>query len=405
MSSLAVHAFEAALNRAAPHTSAVQPTSRAAASFDLLLKARAPKAPKASANAPAEQLGRGGSGRTEPSLEGMAPHLVHGGEYKVVTYPGQKKSTTIGPSHSDWGHADFAKHEVHKGDNPWEPLSRLGHAMEQHIQTLPPEDRKIALTDYEHPSHPFHLAYVSKLIKQTLDPSSPHFAKHKASGTLGNLQQQVPSARWSVSNQDAASTQLPKNHHEDVGRLKTASSDSAATFAAGNVGRSVRAKATIASLNRYMDVARKHGIGPDTDPAEFTARAHALPLNRYSARRAPEGFLPEHLSGKHDPTIKGDIHARGKKKGQPTHTPSAEFAIPAGEKSHWEDTLGAEGAAKLNNHHDLIEHYKTLPVGSGNDAKFKGKVPGIHYLPSRAKAHLDAHDRMFGVTKPAPGTP
>lgn len=401
MSSRAVLAFEAALYRAAPHTSPVLTKSLAAATFDRLLKARAPRKPKAPANAAPETLGSGDSGRGPTSFEGMHPHLVHGGKYKVVQYPGQKP-TTIGEGHSDWDHPDFAGHEVRTGHNPFEPLSRLGHKLEQHIQTLPPEERQSALKNYEHPSNPYHLAYISKLIKQTLDPNSPHFQDHEKSGKIGNLTENIPGARWAVHNADKLSTELPKTHHEDLTRLKTSDSKSAATFAAKNVTRAVRAASTVASLNRYMEAARKFGLDADTDPQEFTAQAQTLHLHKFSARRAPKGMLPEHLTGDHNTSVTHDFHVSGKKKGQPKFTAGAEFQIPAGEKSHWEDSLGAEGAAKINNHFDLVEHYKTLPVGEGSHPDLKGKTPGIDYLPQRAHDVLGAHDRAFRITKPAP---
>lgn len=408
MSSRAVHVFEAALRRAVPDTPAAFAKSMAATTFERLLKARAPRAPK---NAPPESLGLTPSGTRKTGLENMEPHLVHGGKYKTVAYPtgknGAMVETTIGPDHADYA-TKFAHVDEQTGHNPWEPLTRLGHKMQQHIESLSPADQKIAMTDYDHPQHPFHLAYVAKLIKQNLDPTTAHVRDSvRSGGGMSGPLSNIVHARWPNANQDSASNQQPKNHWEDVDRLVTTSSNSASTFARKNVKRAVRAAATTAAANRYMEAARKYGISEDTDPHEFTALAQAMPLKDFSRRRAPKGMLPSHLKSNYNTKATGDFHTRGKLKGQPAWTPSPEFEIPAGQKSHWEDSTAEDGAATLDNYHDLVEHYRSMPRGNGSQPHLRGKTPGIDFMPDHPEIDeaFRKHDAMFGITKPSSGTP
>lgn len=397
MSSSAVLAFEAALQRGLPDTPAMSPLS-ATGHFESLIKARkkaaAAPAPAALPDNPTGELGRG-TGNKDVSFEAAHPHLVHGGRFKLM--PVKTRTTTvhvpIGPSHSLYSHESLKDAQEYTVHNPLEAVARIGYRQRQ---TATSEQMKGA----ENPNSKHHPAYLFEQISRELHPMTSQNAAHRSKRGRGVHPQiavrNVTSGNFSQDNQYQESKSNPRTLGEHLARIQDRSTGQASRHATNFVHSVMRAEMVTRGLNRMFEVAR--GMGKDfhgeTSADVLHTEVMKRPLSNYSGRREIQGFHPEHLGSKHNPLSSADYDKAGK----PQWKPNPFYARKKGESHPMSEHLGAD-AEKLNNHQDMADHLHSLPTGHGGSEKFRGKELVTHYLPNEVntKGIRTTHARMRGM--------
>lgn len=395
MLSAAARAFESALQRDLPDTSVP-----AVGQFETLLKARR----KSVENASPEPLGLG-TGAKDTSFEAANPFALHGKSYKPVNQNGTMLS--VGEDHPSFNAQHLADVKPVKVNNEFEPLMRKGYEMHQKLGSMSEADRKVAMTGYEHPNHDYHLAYVYKLAKNSLDPNSTvnKAARAKKAGGLSTKEQKeaMASAVWHVDNRNEKAdtglkaTEMPRSHHETVTRIEQGGVSG--LDAAGNARNAVvkygRGAGFVAHMNRMFSAAKKLGSEKFNQMSgeEFTnyAREHGH-LSEFSQTRLVPGFTAEHLGAKgkkaHNPAVKADFDKNGK----PT----------AGPMEWFRGSAGGEGARSSHNLGEEMGRLKTKPVIDGRTEAGKKAIKehGLRiyhdYVTPAMKTELDKHTRMFG---------
>lgn len=366
----AVQAFEKSLGRRLAYS----PALSAASHFERLLKASP------------EPLGRG-TGTKPSSFEEVNPHLLDGKSVRVVKHP------KLGEMVLGEGHAEYKQHPVvheFKVTNPFESLHRMGWQMSQELNGMSADEQKEISSSYEHPEHPYHLAYHYKIGTELLDPKSKHFSAHlakKAGGmSQARINDNISHLVIPANNQFRKWNELPKTVHEWFsGRLKDPKNKS--TYASDLASMAGRSAAWIAGGNRYFHTMRgnaKSGVNM-TDAHEFHGAASAFPLDKFSARRVAPGFHTAHVAGDHNVLATADFDA----KGQPTWKPH-EF---------WASDKSGESPmpGHITTAHDYVRHLHAAPVGDGRDAKNFGHLQvGLEYVTSAARNFVAKHIRIFG---------
>lgn len=395
MSSSAVLMFESALRSAVP-----DPSSSAVSQFEALLKAKkkapatAPVAPVVQ-NAPAERLGLG-TGEKPKSFDEAYPHLRHGMKFKILAAPTAENIKTIGEDHPDYDKHDLPEY---KADNPYEKLARLGYDQQREIGKLELHKQRSETLNDEHPDHKYHLAYVAKLVQQTMDQQARHNMayrnRHAGAQTPQQAKEAIGSGLWRVTNKrpddkGQTHTEQPKHFHEVLARIEERGSKDNQSYVRNAVSQVTRAAAVTASLNRMLHSARQLGDKfHSMSAAEFHKHTREnYDLGDFSQARIAPGFTDDHLKNVkgHNPFASGDFTSSGK----PTHKPIYFFA-PRGKK-------GAPAQSVLHgkdNVRDVVAHLKTLPVQDGRSTRGSGMKVMHDYLTPAAGAFLNRHTEMF----------
>ncbi|MFM2124555.1 MAG: hypothetical protein RL328_1006 [Acidobacteriota bacterium] len=397
MSSSAVLAFEAALQRGLPDTPAMSPLS-ATGHFESLIKARkkaaAAPAPEALPDNPTGALGRG-TGTKKSSFEFRHPHLVHEGNFKLlpVVTRGKVTHVPIHPSHAMYNHESMKDAEEYTVHNPLESLARIGHSQRKKANSA-------QMKGAENPNSKYHYAYLLEQMSRELHPMTSQNAAHRGKQARGVhphvAVRNVTSGSFAQDNQYKQSKNNPRTLGEHLTRIHDRSTGQASRHATNFVHSVVRAEMVTRGLNRIFDVARSMGknFHGETPADVLHAEVMKRPLLNYSGRREIQGFHPEHLNSKHNTLSTGDFDAAGK----PQWKPNPFYGRKKGDPHPLAEHLG-DAAAKLNNHQDMATHLHSVPFGNGNSAEFQDKELVAHYLPHEVdtKGILKTHARMRGM--------
>lgn len=398
MTSAAARLFESALRR----TEDTVAKSVVAAHFEDLIKARKKKAAAAPAPKPENpqvSFGRGSGDRPDDFAD-RHPHLVHGGTFKLLpSTEGKGKSTPIGPKHPSYNAQikdafgkvthDMTSATEYKVHNPLETVARIGYGIKQKTK---PNDQ----AGWDSPNHPAHLGYVFDQMSDELHPETSQNAAFHAKKPRGmhpqNAIRNITVGNWVNSNQWGSAKDQPRTLHEHMSRIRETKGGNASVHSANLTGAVFRMEQFTRGMNRLFHVARGMGDKFHGD-VDHTALHDALTqhdLQDFSGRREVQGFHPEHLSSKHNPSAAADFHGGGK----PAWKPHPFFASPKGEPH----PMGNE---KLNNMTDLADHLMKLPSGHGSSKKFKeeGRELFSGYLPNQANRHRENYARVRGLPK------
>jgi hypothetical protein len=388
MSITAVQAFEKSLSR----RQSTPALGAAAQQFEYLLKAKS--SDRGPAGPAPERLGKG-TGEKDTSFDAQHPYLVHGNTVKVHNHP------TLGWRSVAEGDKDFesASGHVIKVNNPYERISRMGYRQMQELNSMGKDDRDKAMQDYEHPNHPYHLAYHFKLHSEVMAPHSEHFhaALAKKVGGIGAARghELINLGLRPAKNKDTNYLKLPSNIHDLASPIDTAvavkddegnilSEDQRSRKAQDFTTMMGRGALMIAGGNRMLHVLRGHAKAGKTveDPHEFYGEVLGHDLRDFSARRPTLGYHDEHLSGTHNPFGTGDFDRKGKSTGK-----VMDYFKPRNGQHLW-------GNAKLTNPHDILLHMRSLPVGKGSSGQ-KGKLLGREYITPAMADIAARHARVF----------
>lgn len=404
MTSFAVLAFEAALQRVSPDTPAMSPLS-AVDRFDSLIKARKKKAAEAAPapmpEQPTGQLGRG-TGYKDDSFEFNHPHLVHGNEFKLlpVTSGGKTTHVPIGPDHKAYNsEAMLGAQRYTVERNPLEAIARIGYRMKQ---TMSSADMQHA----ENPNSRHHAAYLFDQISREMHPMSSRNLAHRQKKAGGMHPQvvlrNITSGMWSADNKDQQGKDNPANLGDSLTRIWDRSHSQGSKHAANLTTSVLRGEMITRGFNRIFHVARKMGkdFHGNMDLDLFHSEVQKHPLTDFSGRREIQGLHPEHLGSKHDPSAAADFDAKGKKtwRANPFYGRKKNTPHPMAEH------LGSETADNFDNHVDFANHLVSLPISHGNRERKSGRALISHYLPGEVltRGTLDTHARMRGVRRPTP---
>lgn len=412
MSHKALLMFETALQKALPNTD-----SGAVSEFELLLKARKKAKAEAPATAPAaeatpapapeaaaddlpevgelESLGRK-SGKKPQTFDEQHPYVRAGKKYKMAYIRSIDDHVVVGEDHPSYKNIKAKEYETKH--SPFEHLARLGHEQQREISQMSADDQKRMRSNYNHPDHKYHLAYISKLVTENMNPLTEHVKanRNKKAGGLNAAQQQEYTAAgmWNTTNQAKKSSETPRHSHDLFNRI-AADSDNASSFAHNTADALSRSTVVTASLNRMYHAARElgHKRFSQMSAGEFSKHARTnYELRDFSQARVAPGFTADHLGMSHNPMAAGDYDA----KGNPTHEPIG-YHHPKN-RAKGAPTHGLYG---MDNARDMMTHMHSLPVGKGSSGMKGQELLHDYVTPAIKQQVLDTHASIFKMNEPS----